>query len=733
LRARNVKDDNFYCPVHISSASISSVFLSSSFWIGGRVLILFESFRLGSPLPWLSTCMNRAALQSMPHSVRLFDPSTAADSLRLLNTNDSTYKSQTIPNHSVTWQGSVARPEPSWSQRWSRNSIIPSWRLSRSTLGPDSLAVFEPLGNRPPSLQFEVVPSSGKDGTVEIEDVLLESAPRKEYSRDHKTRNICILAAILGFFIGVTALTFGVLIINSGTQLLPGFLLGKYISMGNLDYPFEPPPNPALKLHYLNGHRIFSLPQGAMISTSLVLNVCLTLVFDGMNYIPATTLRWALWREGRLDYNSNSRLFTGARHFFPNSSYINVLSSITLILGYGSVSVLTSNVYIVGTASEDDTLASENVSGQRYALDFNAWGLLGLGVALLVQSIVCTFCFFLGNSIVQTWSSNPLSTARACAAVGMQDKSTSDSGNSQLMLQTQSTFSTLDSNSKKWTDKVLAPSARSFTGDLNPTIPQPQQPSASSLVKPARRLTNGIWIVLGAICIWMLVVGIIGARTQTCKSSFVLWINYQTDFLSYFTSYCQVGIDYHVNAYHNRRDWLGLIIQCGALSIITLGLHCAEMLTEVTRDEAIWRKLTTTGANPDAGATSEGATNWQCWVLFIFKSFTPWMFGYALQCNLSVWMNLIPISFLAFLFILLGLFAEFLIRHKSKGPQPATYGNIRALLSLVDDWDHERLFWGDKGVKIDGIRRAGTAGQRLADLDMKALYIGLRTPTGKGT
>jgi hypothetical protein len=493
--------------------------------------------------------------------------------------------------------------------------------------------------------------------------------------------------------------------------------------MGNLEYPFAPPPRPDLKLHYLTGHRIFSLPQAAMISTSLVLNICLTVIFDAMNYIPATTLRWALWRENRLDYNANPRLFTGARRFAPNSLYANILSSIALVLGYGAVSVLTTNVYIVGTASEESSLANRTVSGPRYALDFNAWGMVGLGCALVVQSIVCSWCFALGNGMVPTWSSNPLSTARACAATAMQDFSNPDLLDQEKHLQTQSTFSSCNS------DRPSQIPSRALASDITPALPRHKQPSASASVKSVRRLANGIWAVFTVVCIWLLIVGLVGKRANTCNSGFVLSQSYGTDFLAYFTSYCQTGFKYYVNPYLNRRDWLGLIIQCMGLSIVTLGLHCLEVLTEMRRDEAIWRKLSTIGANPNAGAMTEGATNWQCWVLFVFKSITPWMFGYALQCNLVAWMHLIPISFLAFLFLMLGLFAEFLIRHKPKGPQPATYGDIRALMSLVDDWNHDRLFWGDKGVVTGGIRRAGTAGQRLADLDMRFLYTGLRART----
>lgn len=29
---------------------------------------------------------------------------------------------------------------------------------------------------------------------------------------------------------------------------------------------------------------------------------------------------------------------------------------------------------------------------------------------------------------------------------------------------------------------------------------------------------------------------------------------------------------------------------------------------------------------------------------------------------------------------------------------PATYGNFYRVLDLVDEWDHQKLFWGDKGA-----------------------------------
>ncbi|KAJ5703768.1 hypothetical protein N7493_010906 [Penicillium malachiteum] len=80
---------------------------------------------------------------------------------------------------------------------------------------------------------------------------------------------------------------------------------------------------------------------------------------------------------------------------------------------------------------------------------------------------------------------------------------------------------------------------------------------------------------------------------------------------------------------------------------------------------------------------------------------------------------------MAGLFFSLAIFTEYLVRRKPQGPQPVTYGDIQRLSQFVDDWDHKRLFWGDKGEIKDGMRRAGTGGSRLSELSPDAKYIGL--------
>lgn len=37
-------------------------------------------------------------------------------------------------------------------------------------------------------------------------------------------------------------------------------------------------------------------------------------------------------------------------------------------------------------------------------------------------------------------------------------------------------------------------------------------------------------------------------------------------------------------------DWIGLLIQIVAQSFIVLGLHCIELIVNVSRDESCWRR-----------------------------------------------------------------------------------------------------------------------------------------------
>jgi hypothetical protein len=586
-------------------------------------------------------------------------------------------------------------------------------------LEPESLAVFQPLTHEPPQLMLQDLPDTEKIPGFEYEGKNIADEADLQlntFDRDLSTRNLAIVALIAGMSLGLLSLILGTRMVTSGKVPLPSFLLGKYIIIGNVNYPF---PTKTAK-HYFSGHRVFSMPEAAVLSAALALNTLLTVLFDSMNYVQKCTLRWALWREGRLQFNSNPRLFTSARRFAPNSWYMNIISCIALILGYGSTSILSSNVYMAGFSDPRGHLVTPP-SQQGWALDINGWCLAGLGIALLLQGLICTWCL-VRRQHVPTWSSNPLNTARVCTSITMDYNSNAriegDSQNFDYRAHKKvlSIFTSRASTPILHGGSKLHSAHGSFLA-----VPLPRQQPMHALVSRSKFLKRIIWAVFSVIAVWTIIVGAVGKHNNTCSAAYD---NY--NFLSIWQNYCRFAARFFTEAYTDRRDWLGLIIHSLVLSFITLGLHCAEVLTEMTRDEAIWRKATTSGADPMTGSITQAALSWQCWLLFAFKCLVPWIFGYALETSLYVFMSLLPLLTLAVLFLLLGLLAEFLTRHKPKGPQPSTFGNIEALASLVDEWQNKKIFWGDKGAVTETVRIAGTSGQRLADLRMNFLYMGLR-------
>lgn len=63
-----------------------------------------------------------------------------------------------------------------------------------------------------------------------------------------------------------------------------------------------------------------------------------------------------------------------------------------------------------------------------------------------------------------------------------------------------------------------------------------------------------------------------------------------------------------------------------------------------------------------------------------------------------------------------------MIKKRPKGSIPGCYGNFQRVLGWVDEWNHQKLFWGDKGELVLGLRRAGTSGKRLPELHSNILY-----------
>jgi hypothetical protein len=209
-----------------------------------------------------------------------------------------------------------------------------------------------------------------------------------------------------------------------------------------------------------------------------------------------------------------------------------------------------------------------------------------------------------------------------------------------------------------------------------------------------------------------------------------------------------------------------IMLYCGIQGVQTLGLHCAELIINMSRDEAMWRKAAifpssrpsglkwTAGAAFTTDPLTSAFISWQNAVLVSSKAFLHWCFGQAFRLayfpqdvqvsqdppqyltNTQTWTYSgdIQIGFRSGPLItygvsatLLAAFITYLAWSKPKGPQPATWGHVQTLADLIDSWDVDengRFWWGDKGANDDGSRFAGTSKdpEDLGQIIMDAPY-----------
>jgi hypothetical protein len=534
-----------------------------------------------------------------------------------------------------------------------------------------------------------------------------------------RTRNLSVVGLIIAWGASITALATGTIVIASPNVRVPQYLMGKMLMIGPMPFGWTGDDI------YLGGHRVYKVTEAAQVALPLLMQMAIALVAACLGSIHSTTLRWTLWHEGRNPHNSSLRLFTSSKRNGPNKWPANVVASIGLVLAYGGASVMTFPISVIGVIDEsrEDSPYVFGVDGieDRSGIDINGWGLVGLGAGLFLQAIISTWAL-IDSAHVGTWNANPLATARACRA--LHDASRGPPLSRGLAP---------DSTNSQSDVTVTALPLSASTHLLTPSEPCFKQPSARSLFPMVRNLANCIWTVAVVLSIMVVVIGIRASQDDSNVSTlggstsirFVEALTGQTGAWWVWQYFGMVETVYNYDPYNTRGEWAGLLIQCAALIIPTFGLHAAELLVQLQRDESIWRRASTVGIEPDSGLMLEGARTWTTWVMFAFKSVVPWLFGFALACNRNIFFITLPALTLAVLFLLLGLFAEYLVRIRPMGSQPATYGDIQALVALVDDWNHKKIFWGDKRQYSKNVRLAGTAGHRLADLQAGAKYVGL--------
>lgn len=190
-------------------------------------------------------------------------------------------------------------------------------------------------------------------------------------SQDLRTRNICLVGLAIGWILAIASMCVGLKLVMSDAQPVPQIFVHRIVAIGYFARPY----NEEVK-RYTQGHRILTTSRFGSVAIPFVMSFVLTAVLDSMNFIHATSLRWALWHEGRLSLKSSLRLLTASRSHLPNKWHVNVLCAAALALAYGSISVMTTSFYIeavigdqINPATGFSKILPIPVPGPRYGLD----------------------------------------------------------------------------------------------------------------------------------------------------------------------------------------------------------------------------------------------------------------------------------------------------------------------------------------------------------------------------
>lgn len=188
---------------------------------------------------------------------------------------------------------------------------------------------------------------------------------------------------------------------------------------------------------------------------------------------------------------------------------------------------------------------------------------------------------------------------------------------------------------------------------------------------------------------------------------------------------------------------VSLLFVCTIQGLQTLGLHCAELIVNLSRDEDVWRALDAQGRSRSErhvlsiSPSLAALMSWKYGVLVVFKSLLHWLLGQSIQPSFdyepdisNIWftMNYAHLFVYVICSIIFASTITILAIMKPKGPQPATYGHIQTIADVIDDWTLDgngQFWWGDKGCR-DGVRHAGMSSRKkdLGPIWMNAPYAG---------
>ena len=496
------------------------------------------------------------------------------------------------------------------------------------------------------------------------------------------SRNICIGCLFLSWCVAIACITFGVYITPSWRDL-------------NLWEDYEP-----IYRRNISEYRITSSAWGFRYAVHLIplaLNLLITICTDSLGFIQTASLRWSLHRDGILIYNSNLRLLTATKRNPAHRWYINAISAFCASVCYAATPILS-------TWGSDRNRDSRDLYWIPQGII-----IVYLGLAIMGQAALATWCLFLNLKSIPTWSSNPLNTTLACLEIDFQRQR----GRCLMSVH-----------------QRQQPAVTKY--------PYSQQPSAGEVSHFAARIVYWLWALTMVAFFWgiamMLSVELVNKNMDTNLTNFGFDM-YQSTSISgkvyklwyshglIFALDPPVFPEFSINA----RNSIHICILMLVHGPLVFGLHCIEMLVNVSRDEGFWRRATSKdGLKSEYNAISAALRSPQTVLLFFGKAATHWCIGQSFHIIDGRIFNVMtgPVFLLTAVLALLAYFGKRLAYDRPKGPQPATYGHIQTLADLIDVWS-ETMYWGDKGV-IPGsnIRHAGTLREPLKQPQSRAPYGG---------
>ncbi|KAG2745770.1 hypothetical protein P692DRAFT_201856076 [Suillus brevipes Sb2] len=232
-----------------------------------------------------------------------------------------------------------------------------------------------------------------------------------------------------------------------------------------------------------------------------------------------------------------------------------------------------------------------------------------------------------------------------------------------------------------------------------PARPSETQPSAWHAHPSVRKVVISLWGIVAACAGWAaLAMYILNKYYGTDDTQWWSFFNTQLSSGGYMYIMPDVGIQW----------WILLFVNVAVVQgPLTLGLHCAELIVNVIRDERQWRYATgRKGLRTATNPVKPIFTHPICLVLFVGKPFLHWMFGLSFivtnpasdgQLVGVLGVDMLPVQIwnLCIALFIFACFFTFVALRRPRGPQPAAYGHLQTLANLVDEWSPV-MWWGHK-------------------------------------